>query len=116
MDRIFREAKASYLNRIRFAVGMFYFGMGLSFATWASRIPDIKTTLTPQEVLLIMLGRTPKGLTKELHFAMVPPKQYRLPIVTKRFVKKCKSMDIKVFVWTINDEIEYQKVTIQYVP
>ena len=24
---------------------MFYFGMGLSFATWASRIPDIKSTL-----------------------------------------------------------------------
>ncbi|OHT46976.1 MFS transporter [Flavobacterium tructae] len=24
---------------------MFYFGMGLSFATWASRIPDIKTAL-----------------------------------------------------------------------
>lgn len=41
----YREAKASYLNRIRFAVGMFYFGMGLSFATWASRIPDIKTAL-----------------------------------------------------------------------
>lgn len=73
-------------------------------------LPDIKTALTPQEVLLMMIGFTPKGLTKELHFAMVPPKQYRLPIVTKRFVKKCKSMDIKVFVWTINTEIEYQKM------
>ena len=66
-------------------------------------LPDIKTALTPQEVLLIMLGRTPKGLTKGMHFAMVPPEQYGLPIVTKRFVQKCKSMDIKVFVWTIND-------------
>ena len=73
-------------------------------------LPDIKTALTPQEVLLIMLGRTPKGLTHGLHFAMVPPEQYGLPIVTKRFVQKCKSMDIKVFVWTINDEIEYQKM------
>jgi MFS family permease len=45
IKKVFREAKASYLNRIRFAVGMFYFGMGLSFATWASRIPDIKTEL-----------------------------------------------------------------------
>ncbi|MEN2414396.1 MFS transporter [Flavobacterium mesophilum] len=45
IKKVFREAKASYLNRIRFAVGMFYFGMGLSFATWASRIPDIKTAL-----------------------------------------------------------------------
>ncbi|WP_428230589.1 MFS transporter [Flavobacterium sp.] len=45
IKKVYREAKASYLNRIRFAVGMFYFGMGLSFATWASRIPDIKTAL-----------------------------------------------------------------------
>ena len=45
IKKIYREAKASYLKRIRFAVGMFYFGMGLSFATWASRIPDIKTAL-----------------------------------------------------------------------
>ncbi|RUT70752.1 MFS transporter [Flavobacterium cupreum] len=45
IKKVYREAKASYLNRIRFAVGMFYFGMGLSFATWASRIPDIKTDL-----------------------------------------------------------------------
>jgi glycerophosphoryl diester phosphodiesterase len=73
-------------------------------------LPDIKTALTPQEVLLMMLGRTPEGLTKGLHFAMVPPKQYGLPIVTKRFVKKCKSLDIKIFVWTINNEIEYQRM------
>jgi MFS family permease len=45
IKKVYREAKASYLNRIRFAVGMFYFGMGLSFATWASRIPDIKAAL-----------------------------------------------------------------------
>lgn len=45
IKKVYREAKASYLNRIRFAVGMFYFGMGLSFATWASRIPDIQTAL-----------------------------------------------------------------------
>ncbi|PXY45066.1 MFS transporter [Flavobacterium hydrophilum] len=45
IKKVYREAKASYLNRIRVAVGMFYFGMGLSFASWASRIPDIKTAL-----------------------------------------------------------------------
>ncbi|WP_264535816.1 MFS transporter [Flavobacterium sp. N1736] len=45
IKKVYREAKVSYLNRIRVAVGMFYFGMGLSFATWASRIPDIKTAL-----------------------------------------------------------------------
>lgn len=32
-------------SRIRIAVAMFYFSMGLCFASWASRIPDIKTVL-----------------------------------------------------------------------
>ncbi|WP_291097987.1 MULTISPECIES: MFS transporter [unclassified Flavobacterium] len=43
--KTYRDAKGSYLNRIRWAVSMFYFGMGLCFATWASRIPNIKTAL-----------------------------------------------------------------------
>lgn len=41
----YREVKASFLNRIRWAVSLFYFGTGLCFSSWASRIPDIKTTL-----------------------------------------------------------------------
>jgi MFS family permease len=41
----YRDVKASYLNRIRWAVSMFYFSTGLCFASWASRIPDIKTAL-----------------------------------------------------------------------
>ncbi|MFV5696910.1 MFS transporter [Flavobacterium sp. ZT3R17] len=43
--KTYKDIKISYLNRIRWAVSMFYFGMGLCFATWASRIPDIKTAL-----------------------------------------------------------------------
>jgi MFS family permease len=45
----YKDAKASYLNRIRWAVSLFYFAMGLCFATWASRIPDIKTALNLNE-------------------------------------------------------------------
>lgn len=41
----YRDAKASYLVRIRWAVSLFYFAMGLCFATWASRIPHIKAAL-----------------------------------------------------------------------
>ncbi len=41
----FRNLRRSYLNRIRIAVSLFYFGMGFCFASWASRIPDIKTAL-----------------------------------------------------------------------
>jgi MFS family permease len=43
--KAYKDMKASYLNRIRWAVTLFYFAMGLNFATWASRIPDIKTAL-----------------------------------------------------------------------
>ena len=43
--KTYKNAKLSYLKRIRFAVSVFYFAMGLCFASWASRIPDIKTML-----------------------------------------------------------------------
>ena len=39
------EGSESTLNRIRLAVALFYFGQGIAFASWASRIPDIKHTL-----------------------------------------------------------------------
>jgi len=45
----FKHAKASYLKRVRFAVAMFYCAKGLTFASWASRIPDIKTALQLSE-------------------------------------------------------------------
>ncbi len=43
--KTYRDAKESYLNRIRWAVSLFYFGMGLCFSSWASRIPNIKAAL-----------------------------------------------------------------------
>ena len=43
--KTYQNAKISYLNRVRWAVSSFYIGMGLCFASWASRIPDIKTAL-----------------------------------------------------------------------
>lgn len=45
----YTNAKKSYLNRIRWAVSLLYFGMGLCFATWASRIPVIKSALNLSE-------------------------------------------------------------------
>ena len=39
-------------KRIRLAVSLFYFGQGLGFATWASRIPTIKTALGLSEAQL----------------------------------------------------------------
>ena len=40
-----RTINAEERKRIRLAVFLFYFSMGLMFASWASRIPDIKTRL-----------------------------------------------------------------------
>lgn len=48
----FKHAKKSYLNRVRWAVTLFYFGMGYAFASWASRIPDIKQNLNLSEAEL----------------------------------------------------------------
>lgn len=48
----FRKVKKSYLNRVRLATSLFFFGMGFSFATWASRIPDIKSALHLSEAAL----------------------------------------------------------------
>ena len=51
----FRKTKKSYLNRVRLATSLFFFGMGFCFATWASRIPDIKSMLHLSEAELGML-------------------------------------------------------------
>ncbi|WP_418264631.1 MFS transporter [Flavobacterium faecale] len=58
IKKSFRKAKQSYLLRIRWAVSSFYFGMGLCFATWASRIPDIKLALdlSPADLGSILLA------------------------------------------------------------
>jgi MFS family permease len=47
--KAYANVKASYLRRIRWAVSMFYFSMGLCFASWASRIPDVKAALELSE-------------------------------------------------------------------
>ncbi len=38
--------------RVRWAVSLFYFGQGICFASWASRIPDLKTTLQLSDAAL----------------------------------------------------------------
>jgi MFS family permease len=41
----FQKLRNRYRNRVRIATALFFFGMGFSFATWASRIPSIKSQL-----------------------------------------------------------------------
>jgi MFS family permease len=40
------------LQRTRIAVSLFYFGQGIGFASWASRIPDIKQQLNLSDAAL----------------------------------------------------------------
>ncbi len=68
--KTYQNAKVSYLNRIRWAVSLFYFGMGLCFATWASRIPTIKTALLLSDgVLGTTLFALPVGQLTMMFFS-----------------------------------------------
>ena len=48
----FHIIRKKYRIRVRWATALLFFGMGFSFATWASRIPNIKTNLHLSEVAL----------------------------------------------------------------
>jgi MFS family permease len=53
-----QQSEPSSRNRIRLAVSIFYFAQGLCFASWASRIPEIKIQLNLSDAQLgsILLG------------------------------------------------------------
>jgi MFS family permease len=46
------SAVSPQLRRTRLAVALFYFGQGIAFASWASRIPDIKLALGMSDAVL----------------------------------------------------------------
>lgn len=62
--------KNAYLKRVRLATSLFFFGMGFSFATWASRIPDIKSMLHLSEAALgTLLFALPMGQLVAMPFS-----------------------------------------------
>lgn len=68
--KTYQDVKTSYLTRIRWAVSMFYFGMGLCFATWASRIPNIKADLNLSDAHLgTILFALPVGQLTMMFFS-----------------------------------------------
>lgn len=81
----FGKVKQSYLNRVRLAVSLFYFTMGLSFASWASRIPDIKSAmqLSDGELGTILLA--------------LPLGQLTAMPISGRWVTKIGSREILIF-------------------
>lgn len=52
IKKSYTKAKSDYLLRIKIAMALFFFGKGFCFATWASRIPDLKNTLQLNEAEL----------------------------------------------------------------
>jgi glycerophosphoryl diester phosphodiesterase len=67
--------------------------------------PSVRTALTPLETLALVFGldRLVKWDESKKHYAMVPLSFRGVPICTSGFIKRCRSRDISVFVWTIND-------------
>ncbi|MCF6128987.1 MFS transporter [Flavobacterium sp. AS60] len=66
----FQNRKHSYLVRVRIATSFFFFGMGFCFATWASRIPDIKSMLQLSEAGLgTLLFALPAGQLSAMPFS-----------------------------------------------
>jgi MFS family permease len=66
----YRTIKNAYLKRIRLATSLFFFGMGFSFATWASRIPDLKSMLHLSEAALgTLLFALPMGQLVAMPFS-----------------------------------------------
>jgi glycerophosphoryl diester phosphodiesterase len=67
--------------------------------------PSVRTALTPLETLALVFGldRLVKWDESKKHYAMVPLSFRGVPICTSGFMKRCRSRDISIFVWTIND-------------
>ena len=67
--------------------------------------PSVRTALTPLETLALVFGldRFIKWEESKKLYAMVPPKFRGIPICTRGFIRRCRSRNISIFVWTIND-------------
>jgi glycerophosphoryl diester phosphodiesterase len=67
--------------------------------------PSVRTAITPLETLALVFGldRLVKWDESKRHYAMVPLSFRGIPICTSGFIKRCRSRDISIFVWTIND-------------
>jgi glycerophosphoryl diester phosphodiesterase len=67
--------------------------------------PSVRTALTPLETLALVFGldRFIKWDKSKKLYAMVPPKFRGIPICTPGFIRRCRSREISIFIWTIND-------------
>ena len=73
---------------------------------------SVRTALTPLETLALVFGldRLIRWGESKKHYAMVPLSFRGIPICTSGFIKRCRSRDISIFVWTINDVTTARKL------
>jgi len=74
--------------------------------------PTVRTALTPLETLALVFGLDrfiAWDQSKKL-YAMVPMKFKGIPICTPDFIRRCRSREISIFVWTINDVATARKL------
>jgi glycerophosphoryl diester phosphodiesterase len=75
------------------------------------KYPETCLSMGPIEVLKLLLSSF--GLYKKTiqgDCLQIPIYQYGIKLVTKRFVKFVQSLDLKIHVWTINDEVVMQEM------
>jgi glycerophosphoryl diester phosphodiesterase len=74
--------------------------------------PSVRTALTPLETLALVFGldRLVRWGESKKHYAMVPLSFRGIPICTSGFIKRCRSKEISIFVWTINDVTTARKL------
>ena len=98
MSIISKPAKTDHLDkrRIRIAVSLIYFCMGFGFASWASRIPDIKSALNLNDAAFgSILFALPVG-----QFLMMP---FSGKLVTRFGSKKIISFAIPAYIFCLTN-------------
>ena len=73
--------------------------------------PEVCLSMGPKEVFKLLLASF-KLYNSDIpgHCLQIPRYQYGFKLVTKRFVKFVQSLDLKIHVWTINDEVVMQEM------
>jgi glycerophosphoryl diester phosphodiesterase len=66
---------------------------------------DIESAFSSNEVIHLLFNKIMQKEVKfEGKFLQIPIKYFGVKVLTKNLIKYCKSQEIKIHVWTINDE------------
>ncbi|MGD1822906.1 MAG: glycerophosphodiester phosphodiesterase family protein, partial [Pleomorphochaeta sp.] len=78
------------------------------------KAPDILTSVTTKEVIPLLLKQKlnilPKKLADRKIIFQVPVAQGVIKVITPRFIKMMHERGAVIMVWTINDEMEMERL------